>query len=127
MHMGAKLEQEAKRLGLKPAQIAKVFGVRPPSVYDWYAHGRIHKKHYPMLVELTGKPLAWWLDFPQEAPKAAEEGAAYGRDDHRHAVLLELFDSLPSKEQDELIQTLKAKKQHYDDVVSELMARRKQA
>ena len=36
MHMGEKLKQEAERLRLKPAQVAAVFGVKPPSVYDWY-------------------------------------------------------------------------------------------
>lgn len=124
-HMGEKLEQEAKRLGLKPAQVAAVFGVKPPSVYDWYAHGRIHKKHYPTLVEWSGKPIEWWLDFPQEEKLVAQERADYAGEDHRHRVLLELFDGLPSKEQDEVIRTLTEKKQHYDSVVEELLNRRK--
>lgn len=126
-HMGEKLENEAKRLGLKPAQVAQVFGVKPPSVYDWYEHGRIHKKHYPTLVEWSRKPLSWWLDFPIESARAAEEPAAYGAKDHRHNTLLQLFDGLPAKEQDELIKTLTEKKQHYDAVVTELLQRRNAA
>ena len=55
-HMGVKLKKEAARLGLRPTQVAEKFGVRAPSVYDWYEHGRIHKKHYPTLVEMSGKP-----------------------------------------------------------------------
>jgi len=127
MHMGAKLKQEAKRLGLKPAQVAELFDVKPPSVYDWYEHGRIHKKHYPMLVEMSGKPIQWWLDFPAEAPGVAENQPTYGVADHRHNVLLELFDGLPSKEQDDLIRTLTEKKQHYDSVIEELLNRRNAA
>lgn len=125
MHMGAKLKQEAERLGLKPAQVADKFGVKAPSVYDWYEHGRIHKKHYPTLVEMSGKPIQWWLDFPKEDLKVAEERPLYLEPDRRHQVLLELFDGLPSKEQDDLIRTLTEKKHHYDSVVEELLLRRK--
>lgn len=126
-HMGGKLKSEAERLGLKPAQVAEVFGVKPPSVYDWYEHGRIHKKHYQKLVEWSGKPLSWWLDLPNEVTRVAEEPAAYGVQDHRHQVLIQLFDGLPTKEQDELIRTLTEKKQHYDAVISELLQRRSAA
>ena len=126
-HMGEKLKQEATARGLKPAQVAAVFGVKPPSVYDWYEHGRIHQKHYPALVEWSGKPITWWLDLPVASNTVAEEPAAYGREDHRHKVLLELFDGLPAKEQTELIKTLTEKKQHYDAVIEELLQRRNTA
>jgi hypothetical protein len=124
IHMGVKLKQEAERLGLKPAQVAELFEVKPPSVYDWYEHGRIHKKHYPKLVEMSGKPLTWWLDFPDENKTAREDRPAYAGVDPRHQVLLELFEGLPAKEQDELIRTLTEKKQHYDAVIEELLSRR---
>lgn len=110
-HMGVKLEQEAKRLGLKPVQVAAVFNVKPPSVYDWYARGRIHKKHYPRLVEWSGKPLSWWLDFPDEAVMVAQERPDYDSGiDPRHQVLLDLFEGLPAKDQDDLIRTLLRRK-----------------
>lgn len=127
VHMGEKLEQEAKRLGLKPAQVAEVFGVKPPSVYDWYAHGRIHKKHYPTLVEWSGKPIEWWLDFPTESIKTEQQAADYAGEDPRHKILLELFEGLPSKEQTELIRSLTEKKQYYDTLIEDLMSKRKSA
>lgn len=123
-HMGVKLKREAARLGLRPTQVAEKFGVRAPSVYDWYEHGRIHKKHYPALVEMSGKPLEWWLDFPEEGHKVASPVAAYLVQDERHKELLELFDGLPTKDQDEQIKMMKEKKQHYDAVIKELMTRR---
>lgn len=126
-HLGVKLKREAERLGLKPAQVAEEFGVKPPSVYDWYEHGRMHKKHYPTLVRLFSKPIQWWLDFPKEDGRAAEEAAVYGGEDQRHKILLALFDGLPSKEQNELIRTLTEKKQHYDSVIEELLSRRNAA
>ena len=123
-HIGQKLKKEAERLGLKPAEVAALFEVKPPSVYDWYYHGRIHKKHYPTLVEKFGRPLEWWLDFPMETAHVSEQAAGYGVRDQRHSVLVELFDCLPAKEQDELIKTLTEKKQHYDAVINEFLSRR---
>jgi len=123
-HIGDRLKTEAERLGLKPLQVAEFFGVKAPSVYDWYDHGRIHKKHYLRLVELSGKPLSWWLDLRTEGHQVAEHQSDYADADPRQRILLELFEGLPSKEQDELIQTLTQKKQHYDAVIEELLARR---
>lgn len=126
-HMGAKLKQEAERLGLKPAQVAELFGIKPPSVYDWYEHGRIHKKHYVKLVELSGKPLTWWLAMPEDTHEVTQDIPPYTNEDPRHAILLSLFDGLPKKEQEELIRTLTEKKQHYDSVIEELLSRRNAA
>jgi transcriptional regulator with XRE-family HTH domain len=127
IHMGVKLKQEAERLGLKPAQVAEKFGVKPPSVYDWYEHGRIHKKHYVTLIEVFGRPLDWWLDMEPAAHIVREEGPSYVNPDARHRILLDLFDGLPTKEQDELIRALTEKKQHYDAIVEELLSRRNAA
>jgi predicted DNA-binding transcriptional regulator AlpA len=126
-HMGEKLQQEAERRGWKPAQVAAFFGIKPPSVYDWYEHGRIHKKHYPKLIELSGKPIAWWLDIPKEDLEVREQPATYIGIDPRHTVLLQLFEGLPAREQDELIRSLKEKKQHYDSLMEELLQRRNAA
>lgn len=125
--MGAKLQQEAENKGLKPKDVAKIFDVKPPSVYDWYENGRIHKKHFLTLVEWSGKPITWWLDFSENTHQAAEEPAFYGSGDPRHKVLLDLFEGLPAKDQDDLIRSLTEKKQHYDAVVDELMLRRSAA
>lgn len=122
-HIGERLQQEAEERGLKPADVAKIFGVKPPSVYDWYEHGRIHQKHYAKLVEWSGNPIEWWLDLPQ-AHRAAEEPPSFTDTDPRHKVLLELFEGLPSVEQDDLIKTLEEKKRHYDAVIEELTARK---
>ena len=97
-HMGQKLQRQAERLGLKPAQVAELFGVKPPSVYDWYAHGRIHKKHYPVLVAQFGRPLEWWLNFASAAPAAVPAiGASSGPELSAAALeLARLFDLIPA-------------------------------
>jgi len=123
-HIGEKLQQEAEEKGLKPPQVAELFGVKTPSVYDWYTHGRVHKKHYPKLVEWSGKPIEWWLDIEIGHTVAESSAPPYADADPRHRVLLDLFEGLPSTEQDALIKTLKEKKQHYDAVIEELTARK---
>lgn len=102
-HIGQKLQRQAERLGLKPSQVAELFGVKSPSVYDWYAHGRIHKKHYPVLVAKFGQPLEWWLDFAPALPAAASlaPGKAAAADPALSAAALELarlFDMIPAKD-----------------------------
>ena len=99
-HIGKKLQSQADRMGMKPADVAKAFGVKPPSVYDWYAHGRIHKRHYPVLVNTFGQPLEWWLDFsPVATQDRATSVQAQALELSGAAVeLARLFDMIPSRD-----------------------------
>jgi predicted DNA-binding transcriptional regulator AlpA len=72
-HIGTKLRHEAESRNLKEKDVAAIFGVKPPSVYDWYNHGRVAKKHYAKLVEWSGRSLAWWLDVPEDAQHVVQE------------------------------------------------------
>ncbi|ADE12170.1 hypothetical protein Slit_1941 [Sideroxydans lithotrophicus ES-1] len=48
--------------GVNQADVAREFGVKPPSVSsDWLKFGRIDKKHYSHLVEYFGLPYEWWF------------------------------------------------------------------
>ncbi len=88
-HIGQKLQAHAISQNLKPAKVAAVFGVKPPSVYDWYKHGRMDKEHYQTLVDWSGKPIEYWLDLrPRPADTTAYSD--YAR------VLANLFDALPN-------------------------------
>lgn len=51
--------------------VAKAFGVRVPSVYDWVDHGRFAKIRFARLVEWSGHSLNWWFDVPE--PVGANE------------------------------------------------------
>jgi len=97
-HIGQKLQQEAERLGLKPGEVAKLFGVKAPSVYDWYQHGRVHKKHYPVLVAKFGRPLEWWLDFASPVTPMVAPTVASGAPELSAGALelARLFDLLPA-------------------------------
>lgn len=45
-------------------------------------------------------------------------------DNRRHQTLIDLFEALPSKEQDELIRNLTEKKQHYAELLNELLSKK---
>lgn len=43
------------------ARVAEACSVTPQAVSQWKRTGRIDKKHFAALSDLTGKPLAYWL------------------------------------------------------------------
>lgn len=47
--------------GIPAARVAAVCQVTPQAVSQWKRTGRIDKKHFNALSELTGRPLAYWL------------------------------------------------------------------
>lgn len=49
--LGAALVEAMKLKGVGPTEVARAFGVKPPSVKDWQEFGRIHKKHLPGLIQ----------------------------------------------------------------------------
>lgn len=60
-HIGHKLAEAIEAKGVTQADVARHFGVKPPSVNEWIKLGRIHKKHIPGLVEYFGLPYEWWF------------------------------------------------------------------
>lgn len=69
-HIGDRLRREMDRLGLTPTEVANIFGVKNPSVYDWMKFGRVAKKHIPKLVEVFGHTAEWWITGKEEANPA---------------------------------------------------------
>lgn len=49
--LGSALTEAMKLKGVGPSELARAFGVKPPSVKDWQEFGRIHKKHLPGLID----------------------------------------------------------------------------
>lgn len=61
-HLGDKLRLAMNAKGVKQVDVAREFGVKPPTVsVDWLKFGRIDKKHYPRLVKFFGLPYEWWF------------------------------------------------------------------
>lgn len=69
-HIGSRLRAEMDKRKLTVAQVAELFGVKAPSVYDWLNFGRIAKKHLPKLVAEFGHSMQWWIEGVED-----DEGA----------------------------------------------------
>lgn len=138
-HLGEKLKQEADRLGLKPKDLAKHFGIQTPSIYDTLKHGRLDKKHYQALVALNSKPLEWWFDVEPPAsslPYVSQQGNVVREDTPAYAVaivksqqdilaeLIELVQRLPRSAQNNLLENVRQQVAHYDQLYKELSEQR---
>ena len=132
-HLGEKLKQEADRLGLKPKDLAKHFGIQTPSIYDTLKHGRLDKKHYQALVSLNSKPLEWWFDVemptnaqPVAGLAVAETAQVYVAARPAAEVLSELMglvQRLPRSAQIALLETVRQQVAHFDQLYQELSER----
>jgi transposase-like protein len=69
---------EAIRLkGVSKAAVARHFGIKGPSVYDWIDHGRVGKQHLSGLVDYFSDvvgPEHWGLDFQGAAEPSQPAG-----------------------------------------------------
>lgn len=63
--LGEKLREAMRLRGVTQADVARAFGVKPPTVSkDWLRYGRIAKRHFPRLVEYFELPYEWWFGQP---------------------------------------------------------------
>lgn len=73
--LAAKLAEAIARKGVKQADVARHFGVRPPTVSGtWLKLGQIDKRHYKELVSYFDLPFSWWFgdDTPVVRPSIPE-------------------------------------------------------
>jgi hypothetical protein len=64
------LERAIALKGVKTADVARHFGIKGPSLYDWLKHGRIGKQHLSALISYFSDvvpPSHWGLDPSAEA------------------------------------------------------------
>lgn len=73
-HIGDRLRDEMQARGMSVSEVATLFGVKAPSVYDWLNFGRIAKKHIPQLVEVFGHTADWWITGEESAKGNASPG-----------------------------------------------------
>lgn len=79
-HLGTKLAAAMVEKGVGPAEVARHFDVKQPSVQGWMRTGRILKSRLPALSAYFNKPLEWWL-LSEETHKAAQPPARYDSED----------------------------------------------
>ncbi len=127
-HLGDRLRAFIKQNGIKVAEVAEVFNVARPSVYDWMNYGRMDKIHYGKLVQWSKLPIEYWLDIPvqnfsqQSDNQVSDQKAIYMTP--RLRSLIELFEAVTKADQDEIMRSLAEKKQGYEALISELLSKR---
>ena len=133
--LGLAIKKAIQGKGVKQTDVAKKFGVRPPSVQDWINRGTIGKDKLPMLwsyfADVAG-PAHWGLDkFPvldDGAPIVRKpEPAIPARGHHEitesELALLDDFAILPEHEKDALRQSMQAKAKNVRDIVDDYLKR----
>jgi transcriptional regulator with XRE-family HTH domain len=61
--LAQKLRDAIRMRGVSQADVARAFGVKPPTVSkDWLHYGRIAKRHLPRLIEYFQLPFEWWFE-----------------------------------------------------------------
>ncbi len=91
-HIGSRLQEAITEKGVSQADVAREFGVTPPTVsQDWIKHGRIAKKHLPKLVEYFGHSYDWWLGTGGRH----EDTKKHRKLSSEHATLIEGYDCAP--------------------------------
>lgn len=115
-----KLDAEMERLGTTIPEMAALFGVKVPSVYDWLNFGRIAKKHLPRLAQWSGRQIDWWINDDALGPalaarssiaskkKTAGSVSLASRKTWPFSVSYELYDGLSSDDKKALNAVIRA-------------------
>lgn len=73
--LGKAIEEAIALKGVNRSEVARHFGVKPESTYDWTKHGRISKKHIERLIayfsDVVG-PAHWGLTGPALASQPVQ-------------------------------------------------------
>ena len=98
--------------GATKADLARVAGVSPQSVNNWFTRGAIGKNSALKIADAYGVSVAWILG------EEVHESSGL-RDKERR--MLELFNQLPEAEQDRMIDTFERRLKEIDDYVEKYL------
>ncbi len=98
--------------GATKADLARVAGVSPQSVNNWFTRGAIGKNSALKIADAYGVSVAWILG------EEVHESSGL-RDKERR--MLELFNQLPEAEQDRMIDTFELRLKEIDDYVEKYL------
>ena len=129
MAFANRLQRVLKDLGWSQSEMARRIGVTAQSVQAWCGGVTPRKDKLDKLAEVTGYPVHWFFmpddnDMKDEPSFQEDKGKIVTPQEQ---ILLQLFNELPESERTELIRTLKEKKQHYDQLLKELLEVKKNA
>ncbi|CDH06719.1 Phage transcriptional regulator [Xenorhabdus bovienii str. oregonense] len=117
----ARLNELMEQQGISKADMARIAGVSPQAVNNWFNRGDVGKRSAQKLAQFAGVSVDWILgDNDADGPNDTQERPL----SQREKILLELFNELPDSEADLLLKNLEEKKQYYDTLLNELLHKR---
>lgn len=98
--------------GITKADLARVAGVSPQSVNNWFARGTLGKNSALKIAEAYGVSVAWVLGEEVDQSLGLKE---------KERRLLALFNQLPESEQDRMIDTFELRLKEIDEYVEKYL------
>jgi transcriptional regulator with XRE-family HTH domain len=123
-----RLEQARIERDISPADLVRLVGISAPTMSDWRS-GKIKalsaENAYKICTALKIR-MAWLLYGKGEMDDQgiSDDGAAYALSP-THEALIGFFDSLTPTQQTDLMRSLSETQQRNDELLAELLARRK--
>ncbi|CAB5565362.1 helix-turn-helix domain-containing protein [Citrobacter freundii] len=98
--------------GATKADLARVAGVSPQSVNNWFARGTLGKNSALKIAEAFGVSVAWVLGEEVDESLGLKE---------KELRLLKLFNQLPESEQDRMLDTFELRLKEIDEYVEKYL------
>lgn len=98
--------------GISKAEMARIAGVSPQSVNNWFNRGTVGKSSALKLSEALGVSVAWLLGEEVDENSGIKP---------KERELLDLFRQLPEAEQDKTISLLQLRLKEIDDYVEKYL------
>ena len=118
--LSVRLNQLIETKGISKAEMARICGVSPQAVNSWFSRGSIGKSSAVTLSDALGVSLAWLLGESESAEHDNSEEIPRSVLSPKEKILLDLFNSIPEKDRDELLAGLQEKEQRYNELYEEL-------
>lgn len=128
MNFGERLQRVLNETGITQSELGRRVGATSQSVNGWCQSGILPRKDIlELLPKATGKPLYWFFMEDDDESDVPERLTQVGPTDlnDRQKRLLEIFDQLPTVEQDRFIELAGTRLQELDDFMAEYQRRRK--
>ncbi|MBK2955122.1 helix-turn-helix domain-containing protein [Enterobacter hormaechei] len=107
-----RLNELMKLKGATKADLARVAGVSPQSVNNWFARGTLGKNSALKIADAYGVSVAWVLGEEVDETLGLKE---------KERRLLALFNQLPEAEQDRMIDTFELRLKEIDEYVEKYL------
>lgn len=128
MNFGERLQRVLNEAGISQSELGRRVGATSQSVNGWCQSGILPRKDVlDLLPKATGKPLYWFFmedDEEGDIPLPVAQSSSPELND-RQRKLLEVFDQLPTTEQDRFIELAGTRLKELDDFMAEYQRRRK--